>query len=182
MSLDLLIRLIEAAVDSNRGSQRRTPILYRPGPPPVPQQQQRPPGQVAMGRVVPLLGRRPVAVRPVPVGMAKSPQPVRRGPQFVRQANPYQLGKRVVRGPARPMVAASGPPRVQPNAPVATAPLEQRPAPAVPPTATPLSSVDARGIARWLNPSTLRRQFMLTEIFQPPVALRDDHLTFGRRA
>ena len=123
-----------------------------------------------------------MAVRPVPGGMAKSPQPVRRGPQFVRQPNPYQLGKRVARGPARPTVAAAAPTRAQPIAPVNTAPLVQRPAPAVPAIATPAAPAapaDARVIARWLNPSTLRRQFMLTEIFQPPVALRDNHLTFG---
>ena len=29
---------------------------------------------------------------------------------------------------------------------------------------------------RWLNPNTLRQQFILTELLQKPVALRPDHL------
>lgn len=34
----------------------------------------------------------------------------------------------------------------------------------------------AAALNRWLNPTTLRQQFMLTEVFQPPVALRESHL------
>jgi len=36
------------------------------------------------------------------------------------------------------------------------------------------TTVNADAIAAWLRPETLRRQFILTEILQPPVALRDD--------
>jgi outer membrane biosynthesis protein TonB len=35
---------------------------------------------------------------------------------------------------------------------------------------------DAGTLQRWLTPRTLNQQFMLTEILQPPVALRDQHL------
>jgi hypothetical protein len=53
--------------------------------------------------------------------------------------------------------------------------------PATPPAIVPSSaqrSADGRGvnapaIARWAKPSTLRQQFILTEIFQPPLALRE---------
>jgi hypothetical protein len=36
------------------------------------------------------------------------------------------------------------------------------------------SSVNATAIRRWLTPSTLQKQFILTEIFQPPLAMRGD--------
>ncbi len=39
--------------------------------------------------------------------------------------------------------------------------------------AVSVSSVDARGMSAWLRPHTLRAQFILTEIFQPPLALRE---------
>jgi len=52
-----------------------------------------------------------------------------------------------------------------------------------PVTATDVSTVKRGGVqapgatavalARWLRPDTLRRQFMLTEILQPPLALRE---------
>ena len=29
-------------------------------------------------------------------------------------------------------------------------------------------------IARWLKPATLRQQFVLTEVFQPPLGMRDE--------
>ena len=35
--------------------------------------------------------------------------------------------------------------------------------------------VAAPMIKRWLTPETLRQQFILTEIFQPPLALREKH-------
>ena len=34
-------------------------------------------------------------------------------------------------------------------------------------------AVDAQAIRRWLTPATLRSQFILTEILQPPLALRE---------
>ena len=34
-------------------------------------------------------------------------------------------------------------------------------------------TVGAAAIRRWLRPSTLRQQFILTELFQPPLALRE---------
>jgi hypothetical protein len=41
------------------------------------------------------------------------------------------------------------------------------------PTATAApASVNAATIRRWATPSILQKQFILTEIFQPPLALR----------
>jgi hypothetical protein len=49
--------------------------------------------------------------------------------------------------------------------------------PAAPkPPAKPTVYVDAQVLGRWLRPQTLRTQFILTEIFQPPVTLRQTHL------
>jgi hypothetical protein len=40
----------------------------------------------------------------------------------------------------------------------------------------PKVSANASAVAKWLRPDTLRQQFILTEILQPPLALRDQHL------
>jgi len=37
-------------------------------------------------------------------------------------------------------------------------------------------TVAAPAIRKWLRPATLRQQFILTELFQPPIALRENHL------
>ena len=34
--------------------------------------------------------------------------------------------------------------------------------------------VNAQSLNKWLRPATLRQQFMLTEVLQPPLALRPD--------
>jgi len=38
------------------------------------------------------------------------------------------------------------------------------------------TNVNANALNLWMRPETLRRQFILTEILQPPLALRPDHL------
>lgn len=40
--------------------------------------------------------------------------------------------------------------------------------------ATQTTGADAAAIRRWLTPQTLRTQFILTEVLQPPVAIRPD--------
>jgi hypothetical protein len=49
-------------------------------------------------------------------------------------------------------------------------------APPSPPPKPAVVNVDAKVLSRWLRPQTLRTQFIVTEIFQPPVALRESHL------
>jgi hypothetical protein len=98
------------------------------------------------------------------------------------------------RQPAQPMrkpvqqrpVAKRPKPRVIPQEPAAALILqEDRPtlaAPAAPPARSPSKQqsatprITAGTISRWLRPQTLNQQFVLTEIFQPPLALRDRHL------
>ncbi len=64
---------------------------------------------------------------------------------------------------AAPPVAVR-PPTIRRAAPVEIA------APA--PTAKRHTSADARTIAKWAKPATLRSQFILTEILKPPLSMR----------
>jgi hypothetical protein len=53
-----------------------------------------------------------------------------------------------------------------PTAPAQVAAAAARPA-------ATSSSANAAALSRWLTPKTLRSQFILTEILQPPLALRE---------
>jgi hypothetical protein len=115
--------------------------------------------------------RRPqrAAIQPKRVFAAALPKPKQRRavPQQQQQRQPQ---RRTGKPPAVP-----APPPNQPAAPLRT------PAPAVAaPSAKPQAAggqVDAAAIARWATPSRLRQQFILTEIFQPPIALREKRAT-----
>jgi len=56
-------------------------------------------------------------------------------------------------------------------------PLPSAPRPIdAPPTSrekAPAATANAAALSRWLTPETLRSQFILTEILQPPLALRE---------
>jgi hypothetical protein len=98
------------------------------------------------------------AAPPKPAVMRKTPPP-----------------RRPVRRPIPPGVAIAQPivTNVRPAPPqVATVarPIQSRTA--TPTTAAPTQS--AAAIRKWLSPATLRNQFLLTEILQPPLALRDN--------
>ena len=69
--------------------------------------------------------------------------------------------------------AAPAPPTRQASAIVN--PIRQAaPVPAAPsPQRKPIVPVTAANLSRWLRPDTLRQQFILTEILQPPLALRE---------
>lgn len=69
---------------------------------------------------------------------------------------------------ARPAAVATPPPIVQSVAPA----MELRDKPKRPQA----TSATAVTIAAWLRPHTMRQQFLLTEILQPPLALRDRQL------
>jgi len=59
---------------------------------------------------------------------------------------------------------------VEAEAPRANSP---EPAPVASPAAGKRVAVNAAAIASWMRPATLQKQFILTEILQPPVALRE---------
>jgi hypothetical protein len=72
---------------------------------------------------------------------------------------------------ARPIVTSTAPaPAAVPPPPPMKAVNAKQIAPASKSTKVPLT---AAPIAKWLNPTTLQQQFILTEIFQPPLALRE---------
>jgi hypothetical protein len=102
--------------------------------------------------------RHPEMLAPRPI-----PPPVPRRPQ---QQQPQ-------RRPAarRPGQAAMPPPPM----PVQPAQAGRAAAPRAA-AAQPVSvqAVKAPAISRWLKPATLRQQFILTEVFQPPVVMREE--------
>jgi hypothetical protein len=79
---------------------------------------------------------------------------------------------------AQPIMTATG--AVKPVATASTGTAHAVPAKSIAATAAAASpnakpSANAATLKRWMNPSTLRQQFMLTEIFQPPLALREQY-------
>jgi len=111
-------------------------------------------------------------------------RPARQSPVPRRQVNqrpatrPVAAPQRVVQ---QVIQAAQRRPKKQ-KAPAAqatplSAPLPPLPAaPEVPQASTPRkpTGADAAALSRWLTPRTLRSQFILTEILQPPLALREE--------
>jgi hypothetical protein len=129
------------------------------------------------------IGRRPVVAQ----GSRRAPIPPR--PAIAQQAQLWAQMTGRSTPPALPQrrVIPSPPPLRQPAPPpprVATAPRMARPA-AQPAAAvdqaaprahrTASAAVGAAVIRRWLRPGVLRRQFILTELLQPPLALRENH-------
>jgi hypothetical protein len=58
--------------------------------------------------------------------------------------------------------------------PVARSAPVEPPAPVTATAKKPSVKVNAPALHTWLRPGTLRQQFILTEIFQPPLALRSE--------
>jgi hypothetical protein len=121
---------------------------------------QRPPVQLA-----PEVARRvPPPVRPKQ-RRAPARVPV---PQGGRPATNYNaMAKKPARGIPAP------PPLPQPSAPAQTRFAPESPPPAPMSTSRRPVTVGALAINKWLKPATLRQQFILTELFQPPLALRE---------
>jgi len=146
------------------------------------------------------LGQPPGTTRQTPRGPRRAPaKTISRGiadrfPDVLLPPTPQQPMRKPMppRQPAQPMrkpvpprpVAKRPKPRVVPQQSVAAMILEEeRPTIAAPATGQPSPSkqpttprITANTISRWLRPQTLNQQFVLTEIFQPPVAFRDRHL------
>ena len=91
-----------------------------------------------------------------------APQQRQATPAFKRQKTKRKMPPAL---PAAAIVAPAAKVAAAPRAAAAAAPKKSAPV-----------YVDARVLARWLVPQTLRSQFVLTEIFQPPVSLRESHL------
>ena len=90
-----------------------------------------------------------------PPRLPAPPKPVRRAPKQPRRVTPVQ---------------AEQLPVLEEDVPLT--PIAQQ-APITSPTRAAKPAVDAQALASWLRPATLQKQFILTEILQPPLALRD---------
>jgi hypothetical protein len=106
-----------------------------------------------------------------PVDLA--PQVAMRVPRQVKPRQPARVAKRPI-PPKQARRAVQH--RVQPAVAVVE-PVESIAviAPVAPETAArpaPITA-SAAAVARWLKPATLQQQFILTEVLQPPVALRE---------
>jgi hypothetical protein len=148
-------------------------IGHRPTPPPPLARQQPMPQAPASARRPPQRIAEGIAQRFPDVLLPPAPPPI---PQQQRQrpAPPPPPRPAQQRRPAKQQ-----PRRAVPSLP--TQPLvELTPADAPyvnitqPATRTKAPTVDADAIHAWMTPATLRQQFILTELLQPPLAMRDE--------
>jgi len=109
---------------------------------------------------------RPQETPPVQPMRVIVPPPVPQQRLQIRQRAQRAAKKRQQQQPAPP----PPPVPVEVEAPRANSPET---APTVSPTAGKRVAVNAAAIANWMRPATLQKQFILTEILQPPVALRE---------
>ena len=94
--------------------------------------------------------------RPMPPPrLPAPPKPVRRAPKQPRRVTPVQTEQLPVLEEDVPLTP------IAPQGPI------------VSPTRAAKPAVDAQALANWLRPATLQKQFILTEILQPPLALRE---------
>lgn len=132
-------------------------------------------GKGAKGPGYPTLPPRPPATPPPPGQRRPIPPSQQPQPQIRRKVTPPPKRPVVV---TSPQPAPSTLPKVQFSALSVAAPASQAQArapadrPAQQSTARSGARVNAAVLRRWLQPQTLQNQFMLTEIFQPPLALR----------
>ena len=165
---------------------QRPPQPYRPAPPaPRARPQQAPPPPPPL-RAPPQLNpayqvRHPEMMMPPPPQMARPAPAAMRMPSAPPPRRPQQQQQRAPRHGANPRATTA---HVPPPIPVLQADDSHRAPergavgkpPATPQNAKPQATqvATAPAIARWLNPGTLRQQFILTEIFQPPLAMREE--------
>ena len=67
-----------------------------------------------------------------------------------------------------------------PEPPPSRAQRAQRAKPAPERPAAAPAGLSAASIRRWLTPRVMRQQYIVTEVFDPPAALRDDDADRGR--
>ena len=193
----LITWIIEALVGAVRNRN-----AVPPPPPPMPSQKQQQPPPDDQGFTPISTKRAPVANRAALGGVVRpgSPQSVRPGsPQAVRLGSP-QAVRTVFRGATaaqsrKPMIKKKALARrkmlgIAPPPPITKPAAKSNPAPAAParvpgnvaaqiiaaapppPPRSRVPYVDAAAVRRWARPNILRNQFILTEIFQPPLSIR----------
>jgi hypothetical protein len=159
---------------------------YRPPPPP--QQRQYPVQSqrelnVGYGVRHPEMMSPPARMTAPPPMAPRARAPMRAPPALPRpQQRQQQPQRRAPRAVAtRPMPGFAPPPPPIPVLEEDDAPRRRlvpaAPAPAAAGVRQQASqTATAPSIARWLKPATLRQQFILTEVFQPPLAMREERL------
>jgi hypothetical protein len=95
-----------------------------------------------------------------------------------RPAAPRPPARRPTQAPKHPAPRRASVPieaMMQATPATPSIPNEAKPRPAAAPIRQPLSA-NAATLRAWLRPATLKQQFILTEVLQPPLALRDEPL------
>jgi hypothetical protein len=168
---DLIYWLIEMLIglftDGKKPGQGRGPGY--PNLPPPQQRRQPPPPMRLPPQSGPPLPRQSFPRPPLPQPQSPTPrqQEIRRRMEDLQRQS-------------QPLTPMPLPPPVPETAPTAL-PTPQAPQPAVEQeiivqavsSTRPPATVTSAALQRWLRPNVLHRQFILTEIFQPPLALRD---------
>jgi hypothetical protein len=101
----------------------------------------------------------------------QAPRPVHTQRPAPRPMNRPQVRRQKQQNQPRPAPTMAKAAAALPAAPPIVA--RRAETPPVPTAGRAPSGADAAALSRWLNPKTLRSQFILTEILQPPLALRD---------
>jgi hypothetical protein len=154
----------------------------RPAPPPRPpaaaQRAPAPRARAGAGARAPRVAISEGLARRFP-DVLRAPQPAPPG-MAQRRAGLATAPPRLARRPGAPPAPAPAPPRLPagargqlPSAGAAPPADSKRLVNPLPPPRQPVSA-DAAAIARWLRPASLRQQFILTEVFQPPLAFREE--------
>jgi hypothetical protein len=122
------------------------------------------------GPIAPQSSLPPQLPFPTPVQMQP---PVQQFPPMLRRIDSplRQQLRRALKPPKLRRTSAASPP-IQLPKPATLPPIQAaNPAPIPTPLQIP-TSASASTLRSWLRPATLRQQFILTEVFQPPISLR----------
>ncbi len=145
--MDLIIELIKLIVRMSNSGQTRQPAAADP---------QR---QMDMARQI----QQRIEEARRRAGDPNAPMLARMPPPGTQVRGPQKQQKKQKRQAPPPLPT-------QKSAPVERVMAEVAPPPPPKPVAP---SADAKLLARWLRPQTLRSQFILTEVFQPPLSMRE---------
>ena len=153
---------VKKVQEENKRRQARAQLMSRSEVPPLPP-------SVRPMRPAPKPARRMAAK--VPLSKLAPPRraALQKLPAFpVPVAPPIRPAQRKKSTSARGSLSPMGS-----DAPVTTVLGNLTPAAASPTQRQAAPAANAASLARWLRPTTMRQQFILTEIFQPPLALRE---------
>jgi hypothetical protein len=151
------------------GAYRAPPLPPGAAPPPLPPRPVFAPTKSIDGPYQP---PRPAAAKPAPRRPANAPRPLPPArPLPPQQPRKPKRQKQAQQPAAAPVMART-------VAAVARA-AQAAEVPPLPVARPAQATAKAAALSKWLTPNTLRSQFILTEILQPPLALRDPNRPCG---